>query len=62
MKVEITTSAKGVEAADCILGRAINLLRKNPELLEDFGLTQYDVHLASTFRKQLIKGFLKKSK
>ena len=54
MKVEVTTNAKGVEVANCILGRAIESLRNNPELLENFGLTNNDVHLASTFRKQLI--------
>jgi hypothetical protein len=60
MKVTIITNPKGVENANYILSQAIQSLRDNPKMMESLGLKQIDLHLASTFRKQLIKGFLKR--
>jgi hypothetical protein len=60
MKIEIETSAKAVECANCILGQAIKAIEDNPKILEVLSLSNTDVKNAIAFRKSLLKSFLKK--
>ena len=60
MKVEINTSVKAVESANCILGQAIKILLDSPEQRENLGLSLTNVKDAHKFRKSLLKGFTKR--
>lgn len=65
MKVQFITSPEGFEISNYILEMALDNLRNNEELKKQLDVTDYDIYLASIFRKQLVKGFassLKKNK
>jgi hypothetical protein len=60
MKIQITTSAKNVEMANFILAQAYKAAVENPVFLKEFNVTAKELGKAETFRRSLLKGFLKK--
>jgi hypothetical protein len=62
MKVTIITNAKAVEKANYILAQATQQLLDNEKARDALKISQLDIHELITFRKQLLKGFLKASK
>ena len=56
MKLEITTSAKNIEAANMILADVIRDLKEEGS---SHGYTDKDLNNAEAFRESLLKAFLK---
>jgi hypothetical protein len=61
MKIEINTSGKAVECANCILGQAIASILGNKEIQKSLNLSDTGIKNAASFRKALLKGYLKQS-
>lgn len=62
MKIEITTSANNVEAANLFLSKAIETyeeFKDDPQMLGCVGVTKQDIEAAESFSKSLLKAFLK---
>ena len=57
MKIEINTSAKAFESANCILGQAIDILLNSEEQRKILEVSLTNVNDADKFRKSLLKGF-----
>jgi ABC-type cobalamin transport system permease subunit len=61
MKLEIETSVKAIECANCILGQAVDILLKSEQQRKQLGLSLTDVKNALAFKNSLLKSFLNKS-
>lgn len=59
MKIEISTSSKAVESANCILGQDIQILIESEKQRKGLGVSLTNVKDAERFRKSLLKGFFK---
>lgn len=59
MKIEITTSVENVEMANFLLGQAYQDALKNKDWQKHFKVTPKQLQKAETFRKALLRGFLK---
>ena len=59
MKITITTSAKNIEMANFLLSKAFENAKDNKSFQEHFDVTDKDIQCAETFRKSLLKAFLK---
>lgn len=62
MKIEVTTNANAIEKVNYILSQALQSLRDDEKKIAALDLSPYDIEIAETFRKQLLKGFFKASK
>lgn len=62
MKLQVTTNAEAVEKANYILSQSLQHLRENKDVMQDHGLSHYDIMIVETFRKQVLKSFLKSAK
>jgi hypothetical protein len=62
MKIEINSTVKGFEAANCILGQAIKILLENETQRNNLDVSLTNVKDADQFRKNLLKGFFKAAK
>lgn len=62
MKVTFETSARNFELANHILAMAIDQLTKNPFVRANMELNEAQVKAADTFRRSLVKAFMKASK
>lgn len=58
MKIEINTTAKGIEVANCIMRIAMEELEKNVVAREHHGLSKSDIKAAKAFQKAMVKSFL----
>lgn len=62
MKIEITTSPKGFEAANFLLSLAIDQASNlDDKSLKNFGLSKSDLKKAESLRKSMVDGFFKYS-
>jgi hypothetical protein len=59
MNLKIVTTAKAVEATNCILGQAIDQIINNGNIAKSLGLSALDVVLAEQFRQRILKAYLK---
>jgi len=60
MKIELNTTAKGVELSNMVIARAIESLEENQNIRIAYGLSLNDLEKVKSFRKSLINALLKK--
>lgn len=60
MKLEINVQAKEFEVASVMIGRALDLLEQNPQLLETLKMSKQDIYPAKKIHEKLLNSFLKK--
>jgi len=58
MKIEIETSIKNIEAANCLLGLAIQAFKESPANMKRLNISKTNVKDAEQFRKSLLKAFI----
>lgn len=61
MIISVNTSAKNIEAANCILAQAIKALEENKDARKGLKLNSSHLRQAEQFRQSLIKAFIKQS-
>lgn len=62
MDIKIRTTAKAIEATNCILGQAINQLMERGDIAKNMGLSTKDIVLAEQFRQRLLKSYFNQGK
>lgn len=62
MKLEMTTSVRNIEAANCILRIGIEALQQNETLQHSNGIENIHIYEGMQFRKSLIKALVKSGK
>ena len=59
MKLQLSTSPKAIESANCVLGQAIHILINSEEQRKKLNLSITNVKDADRFRKSLLKSYFK---
>ncbi len=59
MKIEITTSIRTIERVNMILEHALNQIEDSEALISYFDCNERDIKSIRSFRKSIIKSFLK---
>jgi len=59
MKLQLSTSPKAIESANCVLAQAIHILLNSEEQRKKLNLSITNVKDADRFRKALLKSYRK---